>query len=221
MTRKKPIREMSEFFDSVASTYEAHMRETVTDFDGFYGAAAAPIPETDTAIFVLDLGCGTGLELEWLFQRASNAMVTGVDMSAEMLKILTRKHRDRLRQICLVQGSYEEIDLPASAFDVCLSVMSLHHFVYSRKRAVYERVRRALKPGGLYIEGDWYVTPAEEISCMTRYLEAEKSRGGLLCHVDIPFSLPTQLKVLEEAGFEPVEVFWKQNTRAVITARRP
>lgn len=220
MTDDRPVKEMSVFFDSVASTYEAHMREAITDFDAFYGSAVGLIPVTSAAISVLDLGCGTGLELAPLFEKAPNAVVTGVDVSGEMLRILEGRYRERVRQLHLIQGSYEEVELPEGAFDFCVSVMSLHHFVYAQKRAVYERIRRFLKPGGLYIEADWYVTHDEEREYMARYLQTEEARGGRLCHVDIPFSLPVQLRVMEDSGFRPVEVFWRQDPRAVIAARK-
>lgn len=41
----------------------------------------------DTARKLLDLGCGTGLELGRIFQRFPDISVTGVDLSSEMLKI--------------------------------------------------------------------------------------------------------------------------------------
>ena len=40
---------------------------------------------------VLDLGCGTGLELEYYFRLNSTAMVTGIDLAAGMLQKLKEK----------------------------------------------------------------------------------------------------------------------------------
>ena len=63
--------EMAAFFDARAAGYDDHMRDNVftdTTFAQFYQAVSAPIEETHEPLKILDLGCGTGLEIEALFQ---------------------------------------------------------------------------------------------------------------------------------------------------------
>lgn len=78
---------MADFFDARAAGYDNHMRGyifTETTFVQFYQAVAAPIAETDQPIRILDLGCGTGLEIETILRRAPNALITGVGVSSKM-----------------------------------------------------------------------------------------------------------------------------------------
>jgi tRNA (cmo5U34)-methyltransferase len=76
---------MADFFDARSEGYEEHMAQSVSSFDRFYAAIASPVPETDEELYILDLGCGTGVELEAILSRAPNAAITGIDVSAQML----------------------------------------------------------------------------------------------------------------------------------------
>ena len=75
---------MAAFFDARAAGYDDHMRDNIfesdTTFTQFYQALSSPIERTDEPLNILDLGCGTGLEIEALFQRVPNALITGVDL---------------------------------------------------------------------------------------------------------------------------------------------
>jgi len=91
--------EMGSFFNARAAGYEAHMRAVLgrwRGFDEFYRRVALPIPKTKLGIRLLDLGCGTGLELKEVFKRAPAVMITGIDLSSNMLTILRRHYSKRI-----------------------------------------------------------------------------------------------------------------------------
>ena len=145
--------EMGAFFDLRAAGYDDYLRDEVftsTTFCEFYKAVSAPIESTDTPLNILDLGCGTGLELEALLERAPNALITGVDLSQNMLELLRARYSDRASQITLVAGSYLTIPLEPQAYDHIISVMANHHLLRGPKRDLYGKIRSALKPGGTY-----------------------------------------------------------------------
>ena len=98
--------EMAQFFNERADTYEGHMRPLVSDL---YDVIASPIPITSEPVSILDLGCGTGLEFKGIFARAPNALITGVDISEKMLFRLTDEYQIHMRQIKLIQGSFERV----------------------------------------------------------------------------------------------------------------
>jgi tRNA (cmo5U34)-methyltransferase len=218
MEKYKP---MDEFFDGVSGEYDVHMKEYVEGFDRFYSYVAAAIPKTKDELGILDIGCGTGLELAAVFQRAPNALLTGVDLSGEMLDILRDKYTDYLDQITLVQESYVTFAYGEEAYDYIISAMTLHHLLPESKQVLYQKIRQALKPGGKYIEGDYLTTPEKEIEIRENFFKLRESDPSLLDgthHIDIECSLETQKGLLLKAGFARVDVLWEYGEAAVYTA---
>jgi tRNA (cmo5U34)-methyltransferase len=222
---------MAEFFDSRVGGYEEHMREILPAFDEFYSSVAAQIPTTTEPLSILDLGCGTGLELDFIFARVPNARVTAVDLSSEMLARLKAKLERAWYgpQVEIVQGSYLTMPFPADGFDYVVSVQTMHHFTPDVKLGLYARIADALKAGGMYIEGDYVAPPDEERSLLARYAEVMRSlrAAGVVgedeladgkYHIDIPPSVQSQVAVLREAGFAYVEVVFEQGAAAVFRA---
>ena len=79
-TRDEPAEDMNGFFAARVDTYEAHM----SVWDKAYGRVAELTPGDCGPL--LDLGCGTGLELDRIFARWPELAVTGVDLCAAMLE---------------------------------------------------------------------------------------------------------------------------------------
>jgi tRNA (cmo5U34)-methyltransferase len=206
-TTEQPEKEtMASFFDLRAEGYEEHMKLD-PDFDHFYTEAVVPIPETLDPIAVLDLGCGTGLELKGLFERAPNARVTCLDLSSGMLDKLRKNYHDRLGQLTIVQASYVDWQYPDASFDFALSVNTMHHFLQPKKVGIYQKIRASLKPGGTYIEADYMVDAAAMERGLQNYHKvlahnSEVSDGTY--HLDIPFTPDVQRGMLMQAGFAAV-----------------
>ena len=210
---------MAAFFDARAAGYDAHMQRSVASFEDFYAAVAQPIPRTQRALRILDIGCGTGLELDPIFERAPNARVTGIDLSERMLAALREKYAARMDRITLIQGSYLETPFEEGGYDYAVSVMTLHHLLPPRRALLYAKIRHALKLGGSYVEGDYVVSKAEEerlINALRRKADSAGPGGEAgAYHVDIPLALETQRRLLIEAGFAGVEVIWHEGEAAV------
>ncbi len=218
---EEKIEEMGAFFDAKADGYDEHIRGYVFDeatFAQFYQAVASPIRETDAPLRILDLGCGTGLELEALFQRVPNAAITGVDLAQNMLDLLRQKYSDRVDQITLVADSYFSIPFRQQTYDYVVSVLSNHHFFQETKLALYRKIHAALKPGGKYIEGDSVTRADTEAEFIQEYHQSiadiPQARDGEY-HIDIPFSIETQKSLLLEAGFKDFELLWELDSTAV------
>ena len=222
--------EMGAFFDARAAGYDEHMRKTIPEFDAFYDAVAGCLPATDEALAILDLGIGTGAEVVPLLERAPNATITGIDLSAEMLTRLRSKHASRLDRLDLRQASYQDVDFGASSYDAVVSVMALHHHTESDKLALYRRIRRALRPGDRFVNGD-YIVPEKEVAEHAAALRsAMGSMAGTLpekmteavfagtYHVDIPLSLDREIDLLERAGFASIAAVHRTSHAAVLVA---
>jgi tRNA (cmo5U34)-methyltransferase len=219
---------MDAFFERRVDGYEAHMLSgpgAAAD----YAEAVEPVGETDEPIEVLDLGCGTGLELRWLFRRAPNARVTCVDLSAAMLERLKSNYTDRLGQITVVQASYIDWRYPEGAYDYALSANTMHHFPEPVKVGIYRNVLKALKPGGKYVESDFMVDDAmmEQYRRRWRRIMDAAGQGGAepgALHADMPLTPTLQKELLRNAGFARVvshrERIQPQHSGAVLVAEK-
>ena len=218
MEQYKP---MDEFFDDMSGEYDATMREYIEGFQEFYSSIAAAVPETDAELSILDIGCGTGLELSAVFQRAPHALITGVDLSGEMLNVLRDKYTDYLNQITLIQESYVTFSYGKAAYDFVISAITAHHLLPESKQVLYQKIRQALKPGGKYIEGDYITTPEKEKQIRDDFLKLRTSDPDLADgthHIDLECSLETQKGLLLRAGFARVDVLWEYGETAVYSA---
>jgi tRNA (cmo5U34)-methyltransferase len=126
--------------------------------------------------------------------------------------------------LTLIQDSYLKVPLGQDVYDYALSVMSLHHLLPEAKRRLYARIRRALRPGGRYIEGDYVVSQAEAVRLLAKAratLAAVEGNAYGDYHVDVPFTLADQRTLLLEAGFVDFEMIWQQGEAAVYLASGP
>jgi tRNA (cmo5U34)-methyltransferase len=187
---------------------------TETTFPQFYQAVSLPIEKTDRPLHILDLGCGTGLEIEFLLSRVPNARITGVDLAESMLDLLRQRYADHMGQITLVMDSYLTLPFGTQTCDHVISVMSLHHLLRDTKLQLYRRIHAALKPGGKYVEGDSVVLAETESELLAEYHELTAdmpdAQDGQY-HIDIPFTIETQQALLLEAGFKDFQLVWQKD----------
>lgn len=202
------LEEMGDFFNSRVDTYEEHMLREIDGSVSYYVEIAKLIPATE-GLNLLDLGCGTGLELDEIFKVNPMVQVTGIDLAEKLLEKLCQKHSVRKNQLILVLADYLEYDFGQNVFDVALSVQTLHHFSYEAKIGLYKRIRACLKEKGFYLESD-YVAPDQEFEDF-HFAENKRIRTELgikegLYHYDTPCTVENQISLLKKAGFSSVEV---------------
>ena len=147
------LEKMGAFFDARLEGYEEHQLTAIEGAREFYPFTAGLLP-AEPGARVLDLGCGTGLELEGYFARNPAAAVTGIDLAPGMLEALRRKFPGK--DLTLILGSYFDAELGEGVFDAAVSVESLHHFTKAEKIPLYEKLHRALKPCGYFILTDYF-----------------------------------------------------------------
>lgn len=214
------LEEMTAFFTSRLDLYDEHMLREVPGCRAGYARMAALLPEGTARL--LDLGCGTGLELEPIFARFPKLKVTGVDLTAAMLDRLRAKFPDR--DLTLIRGSYMGMDFGRERYDAAVSFETLHHLEPEEKGALYRRVWEALTPEGVYLECDYIAATAEEEAALRlehRRLRMEAGVGGdTLYHFDIPCTLEHQKVLLEAAGFVQVTAEPLEGDTVLLTARK-
>jgi SAM-dependent methyltransferase len=98
---------------------------------------------------VCDIGCGPGLYALRMARRG--ATVTGIDFSTRSIDHARRMAEAEGADATFVVGDYREDEIPAGQDLVCLIYGDMCAMSAENRRAVTAKVRRALKPGGLFI----------------------------------------------------------------------
>jgi ubiquinone/menaquinone biosynthesis C-methylase UbiE len=108
---------------------------------------------------VLEIGCGHGDTLAKAAKLASRGLLCGVDFSATMNRVATRRHRRLLgnKRIEFRLASSDKLPFPDQSFDKILAV----HTIYFWKAPLdhLTEARRVMKPGGVFVLG---FRPAED-----------------------------------------------------------
>ncbi len=196
-TSDSPLEEMSDFFTKRLDGYEEHMSVWEKSYRLFAQALPSGCQE------ILDLGCGTGLELDHIWQKDPDIKVTGVDLCQSMLDKLLEKHSDKhLTTVC---QDYFQYDFGYGVWDAVVSFESLHHFLPEGKRELYRKIYHGLKKGGVFLLGDYIACCDEEEELLRSvYLKKRKQSpipDNHFVHFDIPLTLEHESRLLQDAGF--------------------
>lgn len=196
-TWDSPLEEMADFFRERLNDYEEHM----SIWEESYRVFAGSLPPGCRNI--LDLGCGTGLELDKIWQQDSKIAVTGVDLCQDMLDRLQKKHSDKA--LTVVCEDYFQYDFGSDKWDAVISFESLHHFLPEPKKALYQKIFRSLKAGGVFCLGDYIACCDEEEELLrSAYLDKRKRSAipsGKFVHFDIPLTMEHESELMIDAGF--------------------
>jgi len=209
---KQKLEPMGDFFNARAARYDQVHTGHISGGVATKDLAARYLPENTRE--VLDLGCGTGLELPAIYARFPQARVTGIDLAQDMLALLHERcagfHVETLR-MC-----YFDYGFPENQFDAVISVMSLHHFNPAQKLDLYARVRQTLRPGGVFLNCDYIIDNPFAARMNFARLRRLKCEPGAM-HFDTPLTVRQERNVLRRARFERVEIVWKnKNTKVVL-----
>ena len=215
------LEKMSDFFEARLDGYDEHMLTNIESAEEFYPFTAKQLPTTENC-HILDLGCGTGLELEEYYLLNPSARVTGIDLSQGMLSALKKKFVDK--DITLICDSYFDVPFDVSLFDGAVSVESLHHFTKKEKVPLYAKLHKALKYGGYFVLTDYFSLSDEEEQMHRQSLSTLKREQGItddeFYHYDTPLTVKHEAEALMEAGFSSVEVLKKWGATYTIKAVR-
>ena len=215
------LEKMSDFFEARLDGYDEHMLTNIESADEFYPFTAKQLPVIENCN-ILDLGCGTGLELQEYYHLNPSARVTGIDLSQGMLAALKKKFADK--DITLICDSYFDVPLGVSLFDAAVSVESLHHFTKEEKVPLYAKLHKSLKDGGYFVLTDYFSLSDEEEQLHRNNFLKMKTEQGIaddeFYHYDTPLTVEHETQALIEAGFSSVEVLKNWGATYTIKAIR-
>lgn len=202
------LEKMGEFFDRRLADYDAHQFNCIDSAPDFLRFTAEQLPQ-EPGCTILDLGCGTGLELEFYFPLNPSARITGIDLAPGMLRRLREKFPGK--DIRLIEGSYFDVPFGHGEYDAAVSVESLHHFTAGEKLPLYQKLAAALKPDGFFLLTDYFALSDEEEQQHRDELLRLKAEQGIsgdtsFYHFDTPLTVVHEVDCLRAAGFTTVEV---------------
>lgn len=93
---------------------------------------------------VVEIGCGSGHTLEYLARKGAREL-WGVDMSTRQIETARATVKDVRVPVYLVQSPMEEVNLPASYFDLAVSIYAIGWTVDLAN--TFHRIHHCLKPG--------------------------------------------------------------------------
>lgn len=217
---KARIETMSGFFTSRANGYDEHMLSEVEGCMEGYIKMAEILPQGVNDL--LDLGCGTGLELEEIFKKYPTLNVTGIDITPAMLDKLKAKYPGK--KLNLINADYFAFQYEREKYDAAISFQTMHHLSREDKLRLYRKILASLKPSCFYIESDYMLTDeAEELRLINESRKLRSENGipeSALCHIDIPLTVEHQVALFLKAGFGRAEAVWRKGNTTIIKAQK-
>jgi SAM-dependent methyltransferase len=214
------MEKMDHFFAARVDGYDEHMLNNVLGCKEGYIEMTKLVPSSCKSL--LDLGCGTGLELDEILKVMPDIEITGIDLTQEMLDKLKEKHPNK--SMHLICGSYFEVPFEAAKYDCIISFQTMHHFSHQAKIDLYKKIHQALTQGGVYIECDYMVESQDEEDFY--YAENTRIRTELgiseseFYHYDTPCTINNQITMLKSAGFSAVEQTFRLENTTILVAHK-
>ena len=216
-------------FDRMAHVYDEQRRWVIPCLDDLYNIISEVAKINITQPSILDLGAGTGLLTEKLFEKYPNAQFTLLDISEDMLNIARSRFADQ-PQFKYVIANYLEYDFKEK-FDIVISSLSIHHLDHVDKEYLYRKVYKILDSGGIFLNADQVLanSPDNEKAYQENWKrkidsskldEEEKLVIFDRMKLDHPATLQENLNWLLECGFKDVDIFYKYYNFCVLYARK-
>jgi SAM-dependent methyltransferase len=160
----------------------------------------ADLPREDE-VHILDLGCGPGSLSFRALRYYPNGRIVAVDFDPIMLEIGHRVASGPPESIQFLEADLREHDWWApysETFDLIVSSTALHWLSEESMTHVYEKVYRALKPGGRFFNSDHMASSDPQV-------QAQYER---LLHVN-------QQSAFHVIGADDWEAFWRELEQAI------
>ena len=211
-----------------SDAYDAAIRTFIPGYEEALTRAASEIAGVRPTL-VLDFGTGTGALAEALLAHDRVGAVEALDIDPEMLAQarlrLTRfGTRARVRL-----GSFEA---PLPPRDAVATSLALHHVpTMARKRTLYTRIYRALRPGGVFVNADVAISahPVVREEAYRRWVTHLGSCGideqRAYAHFDAwstedtYFPVDDELAAMRNATFQ-AECLWQDPPHTLLVGRK-
>ena len=193
----------------------------------------------DEPFTFVDLGAGTGAAARTILDHYPEARAILADYSPQMMaqgaiELEPYAGRYAYAEFDLSTAGDWPADIPAQV-DAVISSLAVHHLDDARKQSLFAEIRAHLAPGGWYLNYDPVMPPDPVVE--EAWLRAGDRRDPTAAHkrqhrtpeeqfryenhVRYMIPLSPQLDYLRAAGFEGVDVYWKDLDFVIYGGRRP
>jgi fatty-acid O-methyltransferase len=133
-----------------ATAYDADEKHQIQLY--FEMAASIGLP-TWRDKTVLEVGCGRGGGLDFLYQTVKPGHTTGLDFSQNAISYCQQRYAADKDKLHFVQGDATQLPFDKTAFDIVFNVESSH--IYSDQAKFLREVARILRPDGRFVIADY------------------------------------------------------------------
>ncbi len=166
------------------------------------------------ATHIMDLGCGGGNYAVKVAMLLPHVDCTLVDISSNMVEAARERVSEIISgKVTAIQGDYREVELGENRFDIITAGTTLHHLRDDEEwELVFEKIYRALKPGGSFWINDIVIAETDKIndimlSGWLSKLKQQVNEDELEMYInryeteDTPRTLSYQLELMKKIGF--------------------
>lgn len=218
---------IKEQFNSISKQYDEQRKHLIPCFYDFYTSCLPIIDTLSTAKNVLDIGAGTGLFSQFVYQQRNDLHFTLIDISSAMLSV-AKKRFNGLNNFEFLEGDFS-IGPISKKYDLVISALAIHHLEDEQKATLYQAVFNALNTGGLFINADqvegrtpwfdnYYKSNWKQTVLNSGLDQQAIERAFERIKLDKFAKLETQLQMLENAGFAQTDCIYKYNNFVVMSA---
>jgi tRNA (cmo5U34)-methyltransferase len=193
----------------------------------------------DEPFTFVDLGAGTGAAARTVLDHYPAARAILADYSPQMMaqgavELAPYAGRYAYVEFDLSAAGDWPAGLPGQA-DAVITSLAVHHLTDERKQSLFGEIRAHLVPGGWFLNYDPVKPPdpvteeawlragdrRDPAAHRRRQHMTEEEQFRYANHVRYMSPLDPQLGFLRAAGFEGVDVFWKELDFVIYGGRRP
>ena len=135
--------------------YDSRIRTFIPGYEALHATAARALAASlrRRTPVIVELGIGTGALAARCLDASPGARIVGVEADATMLAAARARLGSRLYQA--VEANFESAALPPC--DAIVACLALHHIPPGpRRHRLFQRLHRALRPGGVLINADCF-----------------------------------------------------------------
>lgn len=220
---------VKKIFNDVAERYDKERNKLIPFIDIYYGTARDLTTINDEKGKILDLGAGTGLLTQWIFEKYPTAQYTLIDIADEMLDIAKERFKN-YKNINYMIEDYRD-GIKGGKYNAIISSLSIHHLDSNEKCKLYKNIYDVLEDGGVFVNADQVLGEDEESEEIVKAVQLNYIENSSLSReakdetyerlkLDKMDKCSVQIEMLKEAGFTSVDIYYKYYNYIVFRCRK-